>query len=798
MATHDYDLANQSGASFRADLNNALQAILTNNSSASAPSTTAAYMFWADTTTGTLKIRNSSNNAWVELLQLDGTLTLEDGTASAVALGFRDELNTGIFSSGANNFDVSIAGTTRLNISATGLNITGTVTDDGATHDGDVTFTGAAANVVFDKSDNALEFADNAKAVFGTGGDLEISHNGSNSIINDAGTGELQLQRAGSTILSLTGTGIEITDPNGACDVTIKGFESTGAKLNLVADEGDNNGDTWVLHSQASSNNLRFLNDSSGSEDVKWHLTTDGDVTQTGHLDLPDSKQIRLGDSDDLTIEHNGSNSIINDNGTGELQLQRAGNTILALDATGVTVTDPDGDTQVTVKGFEGSDAYLNLVADEGDDNGDTWSIISVAANNTLRLKNNISGSLDTLWTIATDGDVVQTGHLTFPDSKQIRLGASNDLTIEHDGSNSIINDNGTGELQLQRGGSTVLALNSTGVEVKSTSGAAELLITGGEGVGAKIFLKADEGDDNQDLWQIAVPADNIFGIRNFSTGAYVEHLTIMPDGKVGIGNTAPSQNLVVAGTGTTILNVANGDDGTAQLTLGNIGTSNGNIKQNGGDTIFDIGGSEKIRIKNGGALCIGTTSADASGQQLTVQGTSQQSMAHFDKPGTGNKTILNLQHGRATGSTTGNMLICRNSGGTNVGSIKSTTNSTSFNTTSDYRLKENAVAISDGITRLKTLKPYRFNFKDSPSKTVDGFFAHEVTAVPEAINEEKDAVITQAMIDSGDAPDGDLGDPIYQSIDQSKLVPLLTAALQEAITKIETLETKVAALEAA
>ena len=53
-------------------------------------------------------------------------------------------------------------------------------------------------------------------------------------------------------------------------------------------------------------------------------------------------------------------------------------------------------------------------------------------------------------------------------------------------------------------------------------------------------------------------------------------------------------------------------------------------------------------------------------------------------------------------------------------------------------------------------------------------------------------------MIDSGDAPDGNLGDPIYQSIDQSKLVPLLTAALQEAITKIETLETKVAALEAA
>ena len=106
-----------------------------------------------------------------------------------------------------------------------------------------------------------------------------------------------------------------------------------------------------------------------------------------------------------------------------------------------------------------------------------------------------------------------------------------------------------------------------------------------------------------------------------------------------------------------------------------------------------------------------------------------------------------------------------------------------SYNTSSDYRLKENVTAISDGITRLKTLKPYRFNFKADASKTVDGFFAHEVTAVPEAITGTKDEV------DSDD-------NPVYQGIDQSKLVPLLTAALQEAVAKIETLEAKVAALE--
>tara|TARA_B100000212_G_scaffold127884_1_gene95902 strand:- start:1643 stop:2896 length:1254 start_codon:yes stop_codon:yes gene_type:complete len=121
------------------------------------------------------------------------------------------------------------------------------------------------------------------------------------------------------------------------------------------------------------------------------------------------------------------------------------------------------------------------------------------------------------------------------------------------------------------------------------------------------------------------------------------------------------------------------------------------------------------------------------------------------------------------------------NNGG--VGTITTDGSNTAYNTGSDYRLKENIVDLADGITRLKTLKPCRFNFKANTSKTVDGFLAHEVTAVPEAITGVKDDVDSE-------------GKPIYQCIDQSKLVPLLTAALQEAIVKIETLETKVAALE--
>ena len=114
------------------------------------------------------------------------------------------------------------------------------------------------------------------------------------------------------------------------------------------------------------------------------------------------------------------------------------------------------------------------------------------------------------------------------------------------------------------------------------------------------------------------------------------------------------------------------------------------------------------------------------------------------------------------------------------VGTIATNGSATAYNTSSDYRLKENEVAISDGITRLKQLKPYKFNFKIDADTKVDGFFAHEVSSiVPEAITGEKDGAE-------------------MQGIDQSKLVPLLTAALQEAVTKIETLEAKVKALEEA
>ena len=118
------------------------------------------------------------------------------------------------------------------------------------------------------------------------------------------------------------------------------------------------------------------------------------------------------------------------------------------------------------------------------------------------------------------------------------------------------------------------------------------------------------------------------------------------------------------------------------------------------------------------------------------------------------------------------------------VGSIFTSGSATTFSTSSDYRLKENVADMTGAIARVKQLAPKRFNFIADADTTLDGFLAHEAQAV-----------VPEAVIGTHNEVDDD-GNAVMQGIDQSKLVPLLTGALKEAIAKIETLETKVAALE--
>jgi len=135
-----------------------------------------------------------------------------------------------------------------------------------------------------------------------------------------------------------------------------------------------------------------------------------------------------------------------------------------------------------------------------------------------------------------------------------------------------------------------------------------------------------------------------------------------------------------------------------------------------------------------------------------------------------------------------------QHTGGGNV-SITNSNGTMTYGSTSDYRLKKDEAAITNALSTVKALKPYQFTWKND-DKLGQGFLAHEAQAVlPDigVVSGTKDAVHTEDPVKDEHHTKGD---PIYQSVDYSKLVPLLTAALQEASAKIETLEAKVAALE--
>ena len=286
------------------------------------------------------------------------------------------------------------------------------------------------------------------------------------------------------------------------------------------------------------------------------------------------------------------------------------------------------------------------------------------------------------------------------------------------------------------------------------------------------------------------------------------------------------------------VLRMGSSDDWT--VTYNSNGWNYINQKQNG--IIFQDNGTQVARLEDNAIFRpennyggqIGTSSQRWNyGYFRYVRGQSSGS------PGLNNTTVGFAMDNGGAGyfSRSSNLALSvnRNSNGTVInlarsgsqkGNIQVTTSGATFNSASDYRLKENVVALSNGITRLKQLSPSRFNFIEEPNITVDGFIAHEAQAVvPEAVTGTQDEVEAIGTLTEYDGTvletntpqpdsltweetladeDGNetthvrtrtwvkTGDqPVYQGIDQSKLVPLLTAALQEAIAKIETLETQ-------
>lgn len=267
---------------------------------------------------------------------------------------------------------------------------------------------------------------------------------------------------------------------------------------------------------------------------------------------------------------------------------------------------------------------------------------------------------------------------------------------------------------------------------------------------------------------------------------------------EVGIGTTSPSTPLhvngaITAGTasGVTLYSAQNSAfrDNTNGASTMYFDVSFGGASHGAFDFRSSSSANSHLYISTSGTVGIGTQSPsrrlDVSGQAV-IRGntTSAQTFLSTGLEITYTGAGIMYGIGMRPAQNTTTAISFHNAGGGQIGSISQTTSATSFNTSSDYRLKENIVPLSNAVFRLEKLKPSRFNFKFDSYQTVDGFIAHEVAdVVPEAVTGAKDDIDDNGNIKS-------------QGLDVSKLVPLLTAALQEAFYEIRTLKQKVLDLE--
>ena len=331
--------------------------------------------------------------------------------------------------------------------------------------------------------------------------------------------------------------------------------------------------------------------------------------------------------------------------------------------------------------------------------------------------------------------------------------------------------------------GKILMKTTPAGSSGSSVNSHATMLAVGGSGVGighdtptAELHIKGDTTDD-----QVI--------IENTNSGA-----ANAPDLTLFRNSSSPADNDVLG-----ILRFDGKNDAAETIEYAVIQAKADDVSDGTEDglLIFKnmIAGTltETMRLDSGNLL-IGTTGLPSS----TNKGTAFI-------PASLDRTKLSMSS--ASTSSGVELVAFRNPNG-EVGTIATSSSSTSYNTSSDYRLKENVTNITDGIERVKKLNPSRFNFIADADTTVDGFLAHEVSdIVPEAITGEKDAMMDEEYVAKPEVLDDDgnvvtkavmatRNVPSYQGIDQSKLVPLLTAALQEAVAKIEALETRVTALE--
>jgi hypothetical protein len=594
--------------------------------------------------------------------------------------------------------------------------------------------------------------------------------------------------------LATTITGIDVTGT-----ATMDGLTVDGTVLATRAEFGgmETSADRPLMVKTDTDNFALHIEENSGAE--SWQIGVDADGDLGFHNSATASASVTFNDSGNVGIGTASPSS--------KLEIYSS----LVTDA---YLTQTNGTTAQTL---ELGNAYSLYTGGSGSDSAiASNNTLAFATNNSERMRIDSSGNVGIGTSSPTDKLNISSG------TNQIGLDTGNQATygtldIGHFTNGAFIgtqagSNAASNILRFGTSGSERVRIDSSGKVGIGTSSPTDKVTVNGAVVATSAGSSFSSGasrallDWNTGASQARVGAINGTGTAN-SLGFYVgttEKMRIDSSGNVGIGTSSPSANLEITQSGNNVglLVAGGGYNYTAKFESSdaeaNIIIEDSNSANNGNmigvatnDMYFITNTAERMRINSSGNMILNNT-ANLDASHIAIWQSTGKNGITFRAPNTSPYMAMQFQ----------------NSSGGRIGYIQYTNTGTSFSTTSDYRLKENVEYDWDATTRLKQLKPSRFNFIADPDTTVDGFLAHEVqNIVPEAITgvrdemQEEEYEVTPAVLDEDgnvvtEAVMGTREVPKYQGIDQSKLVPLLTKALQEQQTIIESLEARITALE--
>jgi hypothetical protein len=682
--------------------------------------------------------------------------------------------------------DVSLkqGGNTKFETTSTGITITGVAVTDG------------------------LDLGDNEKIRLGASQDLQIYHDGSHSYIQDTGTGDLKLQ-ASNDIFLLDGSGnvmIEASE-GGSVDLFHNGskrFETTSSGVTVSGTITANSDSDQILNLNSSDSNAVYLAFQRGGSRKAYigyggsgntfnivNEISDGDISIVGNdggvttpvlsFDVSDSGaatfagNVAVGDGSvsspsitfsgdtDTGIFRTASNAI--NFGTNGAERMRLTNTGL-----GIGTTSPGGNLHVVGASGGAGQIYISD-ADNGTGTSDALLISKSGTNAFIynRDSGNISfgtNDVSSILTLDNSQNATFAGNISLADSKNLKLGTGQDLELFHSGTESFIS-NATGHLTIQNSaddkdiifksddgsGGTATYFFLDGSEVRTTFNKEARFIDS-----AKLKL-GDSGDlqifhDGTDTHLENATGTLNIEANNLRLGSYGtdDYIIATNAGSVELYHNdvkkfeTTSAGVTVTGNITVSSGVAIFNDGNGI----NFGNSDAKIYGSTANGIqFNASGSEAMRLDQSGNLFVGATTTISTGNGFSVSSTGQ------------------VRIGRA--STGVIKQIVFSNPNDEVGSISTSGSATAFNTSSDYRLKEDLQDFT-GLDMISKIPVYDFKWKSDKSRSY-GVMAHELEEVlPQAVTGEKDA---EQM----------------QSVDYSKIVPLLIKSIQELKKEIEILK---------